>query len=114
MSARIDECNNNNSDLNDFSAESVVSQGNRNFFKIVKALNLPRGAPGRLSTVFVSLARKVDQFSSAVKAKEASLRAAAVRKTRIKAKEIAYEREKPLVSVLESTGLYRLGDCLLT
>ena len=41
--------------------KEIVTDGVRRLFKLGKAMNVPRGAPGRLSTVFGSLASAVDQ-----------------------------------------------------
>lgn len=46
----------------------VISDGVRKLFKLERALNVPRGAPGRLSTAYGSLASAVDQWNSARRA----------------------------------------------
>ncbi len=60
--AEVQDEDDGNSSVEPICARDVVSDGVRRLFKLRKALNVPRGAPGRLSTAFGSLASAVDRM----------------------------------------------------
>ena len=110
------DVNNSNEQINASnpveSRPDIVADGMRKLFKLGKALSVPRGAPGRLATVFGSLASAADQWNAAVLAEEVALRTAAEKSARMEAKSIADEHEKPIVCVLKTGGYLTPGSRL--
>ena len=94
-------------------AMHVVAQGVRKLFKLGRALNVPRGAPGRLSAAYGSLASAVDQWNAAVKAEEAATKAAAARAEREKLRAASEQKELPIVNMLINAGYMKKGERLL-
>ncbi len=107
--AKVQDEDDFNSSVEPICARDVVSDGVRRLFKLDKALNVPRGAPGRLSTVFGSLASAVDQWNAAIIAEEKATRAAALRESQREAKAEAEENELPIVLALVAGGYMQHG-----
>ena len=58
-------------DESEFQLDSMlVENETRKLFRLGKALAVPRGAPGRLSTAYGSLASSKEQYKAAEEAKE--------------------------------------------
>ena len=93
--------------------EDAVIQGVRKLFKLGRAINVHRGAPGCLSTAFGSLASAMDQWNAAVRTEENSLRALAERTARQTAKAASEEREKPVKDMLIAAGYLKRNERLL-
>lgn len=85
----------------------------RKLFKLGDAKNIPRGAPGRLSTAYGSLASAIDQWNSAVRAEENAHKNLNERIARQNARNALERREQPLVNVLVCLGYMKHGDKLL-
>lgn len=60
---------------------SVISTGVRKMFRLGRAVTVPCGAPGRLSTAFGSLASSTEQYNLAIRAEQAALQASVDRKS---------------------------------
>lgn len=90
----------------------TITEGVRKLFKLGAAKNLPRGAPGRLSTAYGSLDSARDQWSAALKAEQAALRACAEKQQRQQAKQAAELREKPLLDFLVQHEYMKQGERL--
>ena len=91
----------------------LVTAGVRKLFKLGQATNLPRGAPGRLSTAYGSLSSAKDQFIAALRVEEKAKESLLQRNARRLANKKCIERERPLVDFLKTYGYMRDGDKLV-
>lgn len=92
---------------------NIVCEGVRKLFKLGKALNVPRGVHGQLSTAFGSLSSALDQQKAAVVAEERTIRAIAVRQEKEKLRTIVEEKERPIAHALIEREYMRGGERVL-
>lgn len=93
----VDE-NNEDVEENNFFDEDI-----RKFFKLGRARNFPRGAPGRLPTAYGSVASAADQYRLAVEAESNARRSIEQRNARNGARIAATNKERPLTNLLFSS-----------
>ncbi len=89
-----------------------VNDGVRRMFKLGKAQNIPRGAPGRISTAYGSLASAADQWKAALRAEQTAKETIAMKDARRAARETANLREKPLADLLVAASYMNEGERL--
>ena len=90
----------------------VVVDGIRKLFKLGKAVNISRGAPGRISTAFDSLASASDQWDAAVLAENSALKSIAEKSARMEARYIADTHERPVTNLFIAKPYMNFGSRL--